>query len=272
MRFEQKLRAGECAVTLEITPPRKRRDEVLMRRARLLGERTDAVNVIQRSGRLSSLDASLALRAAGFEPVWHLVTRGRTQMEIEAEIASAAGGALSGALCVRGDHAARDRPDTPKLRDVVGWVRDALPEACIGATVNQYGPRARVLRNLGPKLEAGADFVQTQPVLDLGALVPLVEAIRREFPGTFVVPMVMPLTSREQAERIATRIGIPIPADHAARLAADGTRGGWELFEETVRSLRGAGLADGLAVMTPQMDPPPEVTDRIAEILAGPED
>ena len=68
MRFAQKLEAGKFAVTLEITPPKKRLDDVLLRRARLLGAHADGVNVIQRPNRLSSLDASLLLRAHGLDP------------------------------------------------------------------------------------------------------------------------------------------------------------------------------------------------------------
>jgi len=268
MQFLEKLRAGMRAVTLEITPPRKPLDEVLLRRARGLGSAADAVNVIQRSGRQPSLDASLTLRAAGIDPVWHLVTRGRSRAEIEAEIESAAGGGISAALCVRGEHDAPDHPDTPKLREAVGWIREALPGAGIGATANQYGPLAPVLRNLGGKLAAGASFVQTNPVLDIRALAALAEAIHREFPGTFVVPMVMPLVSREHADRIAERLGIPLPEASTARLARDGANGGWAIFEETVRTLRTEGLADGLAIMTPQMDPPPEDGARIRHALA----
>ena len=267
MQFLEKLRAGEPAITLEITPPRKPLDEVLLRRARGLGSAADAVNVIQRSGRQPSLDASITLRAAGLEPVWHLVTRGRSRAEIEGEIESAAGAGIEAALCVRGETGPADRPDTPTLRETVAAVRAALPGACLGATANQYLPPDRVLRNLGPKLSAGATFVQTQPVLDAGSLAPLAGAIRREFPGTFVVPMVMPLLTREDAERIAARLRIPVPAENLARLGVDGARAGWAIFEETVRTLRAEGLADGLAIMTPQMDPPPEAADRIAAAL-----
>ena len=56
-------------VTLEITPPREPRPRVLLRRARLLAGHTDAVNVIERPDRQSSLDAALTLRAEGIEPV-----------------------------------------------------------------------------------------------------------------------------------------------------------------------------------------------------------
>jgi methylenetetrahydrofolate reductase (NADPH) len=267
MQFLEKLRAGTQAVTLEITPPRKPLDEVLLRRARGLGSAADAVNVIQRSGRQPSLDASVTLRGAGLEPVWHLVTRGRSRAEIEGEIESAADAGLEAALCVRGETGPAYRPDTPTLRETVALVRAALPGACLGATANQYLPPDRVLRNLGPKLAAGATFVQTQPVLDVGALAPLTSLIRREFPGTFVVPMVMPLLTREDAERIAARLRISVPVANLARLAHEGARAGWAIFEETARTLRTEGVADGLAIMTPQMDPPPEAADRIAAVL-----
>ena len=120
MRFHDRLRSGDLAITLEITPPRKRLDEVLLRRARALGPNAHAVNVIQREGRLASLDASIRLRDADLEPVWHLVTRGRARAEIESEIASAAAAGIEAVLCVRGDHASADAPDTPRANAVVG--------------------------------------------------------------------------------------------------------------------------------------------------------
>ena len=49
--------------------------------------------------------------------------------------------------------------------------REALPNALIGATLNQYGrDEAAVLRNLLPKLRAGASYVQTQPAFDAAAI------------------------------------------------------------------------------------------------------
>ena len=55
-RFAERLAAAEFAVSLEISPPKKRLDDVLLHRARLLGGRADTVNVIQRPDRLPSLD------------------------------------------------------------------------------------------------------------------------------------------------------------------------------------------------------------------------
>ncbi|MGH2601936.1 MAG: methylenetetrahydrofolate reductase, partial [Dehalococcoidia bacterium] len=76
MSFAARLRAGRFVVALEVTPPQRPRVGVLLRRAGLLGNGAGAINVIQRPDRWSSLEASLALGAAGRDPVWHLVNRG----------------------------------------------------------------------------------------------------------------------------------------------------------------------------------------------------
>ena len=60
--FGALLDARRFPVALEITPPQTLLRGVLLRRAGLLGPAASAVNVIQRPGRLSSLDASIALR------------------------------------------------------------------------------------------------------------------------------------------------------------------------------------------------------------------
>jgi hypothetical protein len=52
--FAGRLSGPRLAVALEITPPKKRLDEVLPRRARLMGSQADAINVIQRPDRLTA--------------------------------------------------------------------------------------------------------------------------------------------------------------------------------------------------------------------------
>lgn len=268
-RFADKLRAGELAVALEITPPKKRLDDVLLRRARLIGSRADAINVLQRPDRLSSLDACLILNAAEFDPVWHVINRGRTRAEIASELRSAASEGIGAMLCLRGDHAGEDTPDTPKIREVIASAREELPHALIGATANQYAPRDRVLANLMPKLGAGANLVQTNPVLQLDLLLPLAAEIKTRAPETKIVPMVMPLVSLATALRIRERLGMPVPDDLLARLEAGGEPAGWDAFAETVAALAESPLVDGLAVMTPEMDPPPATGERIAAALSG---
>ncbi|MCZ6464758.1 MAG: methylenetetrahydrofolate reductase [Proteobacteria bacterium] len=268
--FVEQLRCrgrGAVPLTLEITPPRAARPEILRRRARLLGSRAAAVNAIQRPDRMTSLEASIRLKATGLDPVWHLATRGRGGAEVRTEIEAAADAGLDLALCIRGDHAAADEIDTPRVRDAVSWVREAIPTAGIGVTLNPYGPRDRVLANLVRKLEAGADFVQTQPVFSPEPLRPFAEALRRRVPGVRLVPMVMPLVTLRAAEHLRKRLGLPLPVALLRALETGGEDAGWRAFEDTLVSLRESGLADGFAIMTLETDPPARFQARLVRVF-----
>jgi methylenetetrahydrofolate reductase (NADPH) len=267
--FAERLRGPGLAVALEITPPKKRLDDVLLRRAGLLGSQADAINVIQRPDRLSSLDASLILRQAGLDAICHLVNRGRSRAEISSELRSASADGLDALLCVRGDHAAEDGPDTPRIRDVVAMAGNELPQALIGVTANQYGPRERVLANLAPKLRAGAAFVQTNPVFDVARFEPFAAAIKALAPGVHVVPMVMPLDSLATARRLRERLGFGPGAETLSRLESGGEVEGWRIFAEIIRGLAASPWISGVAVMTPEMDAAPASAQRIAEALAA---
>ena len=266
MRFVDRLHAGQFAVALEITPPQKPLPKVLVRRARLIDPLAHAVNVIQRPGRQPSLDASLALLAAGVEPVWHLVTRGRTTAEIVADCERARAGGIRQVLCIRGDHPGGDVPGNPSLRETVAMVRDLIPGALVGATYNQHGSeREAALKNLLGKLRAGAGYVQTQPVFAAGVFTPAAEAILARAPDTKIVAMVMPLRSHAEALQIQARLGIQLPEAFLRRLETEETA--WEAFEETVRGLVASPLVAGTAVMTFEMDPAPETGARIVMAL-----
>ena len=265
MRFARMLRNGEFPVALEITPPRRPLKRVLLRRARLLDHAAQAVNVIHRPDRQSSLDASLELIASGIEPVWHLVIRGRSHGEIAADIERARAGGIGQVLCVRGDQP-EGNAEGPTIREVVAMVADVIPGALVGATLNQYRASPAAIRNLAGKLDAGAGYVQTQPVFDVPAFAAAAERVLDVAPAVKLVPMVMPLLSGEAIDRIGERLHLPFPAGFRRRVAS-GPATAWEAFAELVAELRATGLAHGLAVMTLETDPPPEVGARIVATL-----
>ncbi len=268
MTFAESLRAGQFPVALEITPPQKALPGVLLRRAELLGEAVSVVNVIQRPGRQSSLEASLQLRGGRFEPVWHLVTRGASREDVRAQMQSAAAGGINQLLCIRGDHASGDGADTPTIRETVAMARDLMPGATIGATLNQYAPdAAAAMRNLWPKLKAGASYVQTQPVFDLEALRPAAEAVKAAAPETAVVAMVMPLLTIGAAEKLETRIGMRLPQRLRERLAGGLMDDAWAAFDETLAALSASPLVDAIAIMTLEMDAPEGIGPRIVQGL-----
>ncbi|MCC7366093.1 MAG: methylenetetrahydrofolate reductase [Dehalococcoidia bacterium] len=264
---DQLVTTGVCPVALEITPPQKHLPRVLLRRAQLLGGAACAVNVIQRPGRQPSLEASLDLVEAGLDPVWHLVTRGRSREEIEADLRCAASGGIRHVLCILGDHRPGSEGPSPTIREVVAMAHELLPGATIGATFNQYGAdREAAIRNLVPKIGAGAIYAQTQPVFDVEPLRTAVEQLRERAPGARIVPMVMPLLGAEAAAKIQARLNITLPAGLVARVSA-GEDESWRVFEETLAQMVELGLCDALAVMTFEVDAPPETGARIVESL-----
>jgi methylenetetrahydrofolate reductase (NADPH) len=267
MTFAERLARGEFPVALEITPPLQSRPAILHRRATLLGDAASAVNVIQRPGRQPSLEAACELLAGGLEPVWHLVNRGSTRAGVAADVATARDAGIRNVLCIRGDHDAPDTADTPTIREVVATVRDHLPGALIGATLNQYTPdRAAALKNLWPKLAEGATYVQTQPVFELATLAPLAAEVRARVPGTRIVAMAMPIPDSATLQRVSARLGIEPPAGLAARLAS-GPAAAWQAFAEVLSTLRASPLIDGVAIMTFEMDPPPGTGIEIVRAL-----
>ena len=227
----------------------------------LLGHPPEVVNVIQRPDRQSSLDASCELKDAGLEPVLHLVARGTSQAALEASLERACAAAISNVLCILGD--LQDGPAL-KVKDLVATAVRLMPGAMVGATLNQYGEHPdRAIANLLGKLEAGATFVETQPVFDLGTLEPFVEQARREQPATRFVAMLMPITSPEALRRMEARLRIEAPGAYAQKLAR-GPESAWQAFAELVSNLRRSGLVDGIALMTPDMDPSSGTIARIA--------
>ena len=268
MRFHERLRNRQFAVALEITPPQKPLSKVLLRRARLLDDAAQAINVIQRPGRQASLEASLELLGAGVEPAWHLVTRGRSRMDVATELELAKAGGIRQVLCILGDHPADPADDPVTIREVIAMARTILPGALIGATLNQYGKDEQaVLKNLLPKLGAGATYVQTQPAFETERLERYAAAIRADYPETRVIAMAMPLLSLEAASKIEERLGIHLPARLREALESGGEEAGWAAFSETLRELVSSPAIDGVAIMTFEMDAAPETGARIREAL-----
>ena len=241
---------------------------MLLRRARLLGARASAVHVIQRPDRQPSAEAAAELERNGVPAVWHVVSRGRTPEDVAREIAYAKAAGLRAALVVRGEAGPPEPSPPPTLARIVRDVRAAIPGARVGVTVDPYAARERALANLWPKLEAGAAFVQTQPIFDVAALAPVADAIRRRAPEVRIVPMLIPLLSIEAAQRLGQRLRVPIPEALVRSLEAGGEDAGWAALHSLVRALGGSGFCDSLAVMTLDADPPKGFGERLAAALS----
>ncbi len=260
------MAVGRLDISLEITPPKLLRPAVLLRRAGALGALPSYVNVIHRTDRWSSLDASIALRDAGFEPVWHVANRGRLAQDLESEIERANAAGLRRVLCVRGEYKAHDSVETPKIREVVRMIRRRVPESHIAVTLNHHQSPSRVMRNLLPKLEAGADSVQTQLTFELDALRPYAESAKKEHPDLEITPMLLPVLSLKAALQLSRRLSVAIPPELLRGLAREGEEAGWRHFARLVAAIRDSPLFDGVALMTP-MDMDDDFAIRMASAI-----
>jgi 5,10-methylenetetrahydrofolate reductase len=199
MSFKEKIQAsiggqaGKFLVTSEIGPPKGIETRQLLEDAGLLRARVDAINVTDLQSsvmRLGSLAVSIQLKQNGFEPVYQLTCRDRNRLALQSDILSAASFGIENILVLTGDHPKLgDHPqakpvfdlDSVQLikvirqlehgEDMVGKKLEGLsPKFCVGAVVNPGAqPLEPQILKMEKKIEAGAEFFQTQAVYDIRA-------------------------------------------------------------------------------------------------------
>jgi methylenetetrahydrofolate reductase (NADPH) len=198
--FRGRLAAGQFAVTAEIGPPRGAGLSPVTEKAAALRGWVDAVNITDNQSaavRLSSLAGSLAAARAGVEPIMQLTCRDRNRIALQSELLSASALGIPNVLIMTGDHPrhgdhADAKPvfdlDSSQLLRVATAMRDEgrlmsggvltpPPTWLLGAVENppglpqpgMTGPADAAVRRLIMKIDAGAQFVQTQFVFDVPA-------------------------------------------------------------------------------------------------------
>jgi len=204
--LERVLAAGHFAVTAEVGPPRGPDPGDVKKKARILRGVADAYNVTDNQTavvRMSSIAASKILLQEGLEPVMQMVCRDRNRIALQSDLLGASALGLRNVLCLSGDHQSagaggklKGHPgaknvydiDSIQLIAVVKGLRDqAIQEGgdsispaapfFIGAAWTPLGPpeKFRTIR-LAKKINAGANFIQTQAVYDIKRFA---EAVRR---------------------------------------------------------------------------------------------
>ena len=99
-RLRKVLDSGEFAVTAECGPPKGADPDAVLRKAELLKDKVDSINVTDNQTaivRMSSLAACSLLKSAGLDPVLQMVVRDRNRIALQSDIlgASAIGIRLS---------------------------------------------------------------------------------------------------------------------------------------------------------------------------------
>ena len=191
MNFKEKIQSGKFLVTSEIGPPKGIETKVILEDAELIRGCVDAINVTDLQSsvmRLGSLAVCSLLKQRGFEPIFQLTCRDRNRLALQSDILSAAALGIENLLILTGDYTTLgDHPearpvfdlDSVQLLGVVKKLQEGLdmngnklegaaPKFCVGAVVNPgVDPLEPQILKMEKKIEAGAEFFQTQAVYDI---------------------------------------------------------------------------------------------------------
>ena len=247
----RKIAEGSFVTSIEVTPPRGWDAEDLLGQCRRIqAAGADTVNVLDHPhahARMSALPAAMLIeREVGIETIVHYPCRDRNMTRMISDLLGAAAAGLHNLLLVTGrppttgpypDSTASLDIDSIGLTNVVhGLNRGVDPGGnaigvptrfVIGARVNQVAvDQDREAGRLKWKVDAGVDFVITQPVFDAGRLHAFLERVPDV--SIPVVASLRPLTSLREAEFLHNEVpGVHIPEEIMSRMA-DAERDGEE--------------------------------------------
>jgi 5,10-methylenetetrahydrofolate reductase len=236
-RLEEAFASGRSVLTCEIAAGDSPDPSGLLKRAALVRDHVDAVNVPDNTAgiaHMSGLAAAAILASAGVEPILHVTCRDLNRIGLQSLLVGAAALKVRNLLCLTGDHMAHgDQPqakpvfdlDSLQLLRLAGTVRSGqylsgrpivpAPDLFSGTTENPFAPpyEFRPLR-LRKKIEAGARFVQTQIVFNLPRFREFMTRVTdlgldRQAP---ILAGVTPLRSARAARHMRDRIpGMDVP-------------------------------------------------------------
>jgi len=244
-RFERVLRAGDFAVTSEIAPPDSAESEGVYRRAQLFDGAVDAINATDGSGancHMSSVAVCALLSHIGYSPILQISCRDKNRIAIQGDILGAAAMGVCNVLALTGDDvSAGDHPEAKPVFDLdsisllttISTMRDesrflsgrklsSAPKIFAGSSINPFVPpvESRVLQ-LQKKIEAGAQFIQSQYCFDMDVLKSMMKrAVDLGLTEkAFILPGVGTLASAKTAKWLRKNVpGVHIPDTIIERL------------------------------------------------------
>jgi len=233
MKLTTRLADRGFVVTGEVGPAKGADASEALQGASVMAGTVDAVNVTDSQSavmRLGSLAVAHLLKGEGIEPVFQLTCRDRNRIALQSDLLSAAALGIENVLCVTGDHMVLgDHPEAKKVfdldsvqllaaargltegRDLAGHDIDPAPSLCLGAVVNPGSDDLEMqLIKMRKKIDAGAEFFQTQAVFDPDSFSRFMDGATRF--GVPVLVGIVPLKSAAMATYMNEHIaGVSIP-------------------------------------------------------------
>ncbi len=273
--FRDALNSGRFVVTSEIAPPKGTNLEKMFHHIELLKDRVDALNVTDHQSsvmRFPSLGGCLAIKERGGEPILQMTCRDRNRLALQAELLLAHTRGIRNVLCLTGDavpvgdhkeaKGVFDFDSVQLLRairlmesgqDVGGNSLDGAVKFCAGAIVT---PEARPIEpqliKFEKKVEAGAEFFQTQAIYDLDNFSRFMQ-YACQFPVKVLAGVVL-LSSARMAKYMTENVpGIFVPQNLIDELAAapkgEALAKGIEIAGRMIAALKAGSVCNGVHIM-----------------------
>jgi len=293
-RLEKTLSSGQFAVTAECGPPRGADVSALENKGKYLLGYVDAVNVTDNQTaivRMSSVAACSILKGLGHEPILQMVTRDRNRIALQSDLFGAYALGIRNVLCLTGDHHSfGNQKEAVGVFDLdsiqlVKTVRDMReegtliggvdiqepPKMFIGAAENPFAdpPEWRVVR-LAKKIQAGADFIQTQCIFNISRFEQFMNRARDMglTEKVSVLAGITPLKSAAMARYMSAKVaGMEVPEEIINRISAlpkeEQAAEGIKIAVETIERVREIEGVAGVHIMAIEWE------QKVPEILGA---
>lgn len=264
--LSQKIRSGAFVVTTELTPPKGIDLTDLFAKADTLNGLVDGINLTESPRARMAIEPTAVAKLLldrGVEPIVQFTARDRNRIALQADILGAAVLGVANVVFMTGDDPKNgDHPaakavfdlNTAQMlqaarslnegRDLAGNELKGAPSLFLGATANPASSDfATEVATTRRKIDAGAQFLQTQALYDTSSLSRFVEAVKPD--GVALLVGIIPLKSSKMAVWLNANVpGIRVPDAHIAEMeavagdAAAEIRVGIDIAARTIRAVR----------------------------------
>ena len=273
--FKETLAKKDFVVTCEVAPGKGTNLEKMGHHVELLKDKVDAMNVTDHQSsvmRYPSIGGALMIKELGGEPILQMTCRDRNRLALQADLLFASSRGIHNVLCLTGDSVLLgDHKDAKpvfdidssqllaavrgmeKGKDMAGNELDGDVSFCAGAIVTpEANPIEPQLIKFEKKIEAGAEFIQTQAVYDLDKYKAFIE-YAKQFPVKVIAGIIL-LTSAPMARFMNKNVaGVNVPQDLIDEIASApkgrAIEKGIEIAGRMIKRIRDENMGDGVHIM-----------------------
>jgi len=273
--FKEALNSGKFVVTSEVAPPKGTNLEKTAHHIELLRDKVDAMNITDHQSsvmRFPSLGGALLVKEMGGEPILQMTCRDRNRMALQADLLFASSRGIHNVLCLTGDSVLLgDHKEAKSVfdldssqllvsirrmekgKDLGGNELDGTISFCAGAIVTpEADPIEPQLIKFEKKVEAGAEFIQTQAVYDLDNYKKFMD-YARQFPVKILAGIIL-LTSAPMARFMNKNVaGVNVPQNLIDEMdnAPKGRKlsQGVEIAGRMIKRIKDEEMCDGVHIM-----------------------